>query len=587
MAFGNLRTFRWANGTQAHPVPLTRSEFEGLVALARENGVTKDVSGYIHPVAAITSWQQYLVSQAFPQLQLVGATVNAVEYNVNLASATVNEGGRVKINTYMLELAALKFRVAGHQIVRDNAITDEEIHGRIHIDTANGYVTVDAARENSTWTDTVTIEVLPVYEEWDDVRYTPKTLLLQVSAVKVTGATITVPGAVKPGGLFDARVSMVPSGHTKGFAASEAEAGNGLYLVWGNDFLQMAYGSDGSGIFLAPNVEGSYSMGCDVYAFGMNNLLADPSGSIQVVHPYIRFSITTDGTLADITAADPKVTLQRRDGQDAAVGEPVELTGTVDGSALVFTYGNGNVRGDGTETYSVHIDAVGGYNVEYADRITPAAVVNAYSAQYVAIPPNVYLLYSDGTLQSYDDLVEASWHTLAGKTPVAIQIYTAEATVIFSGEACAERKMYNSAGNGQASTLSDSQDLYNGIPNTKQLMAIYTNKGMDDPDEYAVAYVQTQSVTVGSKILQAYIGSIKESALIYHNRAKVTAMRSGIWNSEPILNSGSNSNGLQYSCSTKHSSVSNPMSLSTSLGVRSTSTDQKVNVILFYGDYTL
>ena len=117
--------------------------------------------------------------------------------------------------------------------------------------------------------------------------------------------------------------------------------------------------------------------------------------------------IKADLVIADISTANPKITLQKVDSEDTPIGEPIVLTGTVSGSSLVYTYGNGNVAGDGSETYKVTFgDAPEGYKNIQQITITPNQVITEISVQYVVKRPDLYFVYGDGDYEPLSAIEE-------------------------------------------------------------------------------------------------------------------------------------------------------------------------------------
>lgn len=418
MALNKLKSFRWINGTSATDyVSLNKDEFDALIELVKRGGITKDIQGYIHPINSITSYQQYLLQLNCPNLVLVDPIVESVDYNVTLDSVEMYEGTRNKINIYLIDLAALDIRIISHTIVRDNAITDEQIRNRISIDSQNGYIVVDSARENSTWTDNVRIEILPKYEDWESELYTPKVLNVLVKANKVTGAQIQTPEVVKPGSFFYPKVVLMPADNSKQLSADPTK---GIYLVPFGENFQMTIVNNTITAY-APNNEGTYQLGCRVYAFGLDRLLTDPSDNIQVLNPYIQFIVTTDGTFSDISTANPKITLQKVDSEDTPIGEPIVLTGTVSGSSLVYTYGGGNVAGDGSEYFEATFGNVRGYVIPIIQTIHPTNVITEISAIYTVKQSGIGIVYTDGTEETYDSIINRG-SLISNKTPIGIRI---------------------------------------------------------------------------------------------------------------------------------------------------------------------
>lgn len=425
MALNRLHTYNWEQGTSENPVSLNSDEMNNLVALALSGSVNSDVKGYVHPTSSITSYQLWVLGENYPNLHLVDATVVDADYSVlfenNLTTAAINEGNQIGIVPLNIGLEGLKFRIYSHTITTDNVATEETIRGRIHVE--SGRVVVNAARENSSWSDTVIIQALPIYQEWDDGVHQPKELTLNVSAIKVTSISISAPAMARPGSVVNG--TIVLSYHTKPIVTSAQNDGSGIFVApkLGDSLVVKA--SDGlSFSFIAPSEEDDYTITCALCAFSTTTIaLTATPVTLQVMHPYIQFTVTTDGNFSDISAANPKITLQKVDSEDTPIGEPVVLTGTVSGSSLVYTHGGGLVAGDGSEIYKVNIENVRGYTTPNIADIVPNGVITEVSASYNAIQPDVFLVYSDSTLENYNTIVERG-DIQSGKTPIGIRILT-------------------------------------------------------------------------------------------------------------------------------------------------------------------
>lgn len=435
MALNRLQNYNWEQGTLTNPVNLSGEEMSGLIELALRSSINSDVRGYIHPISSISSYQEWVLNTKYPNLVLVNATIVDTEYSVlfenNATTAYINEGNRIKLVPLNIGLGALKFRIYSHAITTDNVASEETIRGRVSIDAENGYVVVGAAQENSSWSDTVVIQALPVYQEWDDGVHIPKELTLSISAVKVTSATIIVPSVAKPSTAISGNITL--SQHTKPIITGGSNTGNGVFVVPKIGDTVLGTGSDGLSFSLITPTEGTYAISCDVYLFSTSviGLTATPV-NIVIKYPYIQFTVTTDGTFSDISSANPKITLQKVDSEDTPIGEPIVLAGTVSGSSLVYTYGNGNVAGDGSETYKVTFDeAPEGYKNIQNVFITPNQPLTEVAVQYVVNKPDLYFVYGDG---DYEPLsaIETRGRVKSGKTRIGIAIVTENTSFILS-----------------------------------------------------------------------------------------------------------------------------------------------------------
>src|SRR5574344_842427 len=431
MSVNNLRNYNWEQGAQASPVLLTGAEFNKLIALIEESNrigsnINADIRGWAQVGQNITSYQKYLAElakdgQGNPLLHVVNTQIDPVSYTVIPQSSSIKEGNSTKLNINGISLSALKFRITNH------TVQSLDYQERTTIDTQLGYVRVAPAQENATWTDVVTIQTCPVWEEWTDQGASIVEFDVTVNATAVTSVTITAPQYVKPGVTFNPIVNFLPAGHTKPIVNTleDAAAKRGICFIPTSDNFNVGKTTDPTKMSaVAPSTETpvgeTWSLGCGVYAFTSSQTMATPSVNAAVKHPYIQFTVTTDGTFSDISSANPKITLQKVDSQDTPIGEPIVITGTVSGSSLVYTYGGGLVAGDGSETYKVSIENVRGYITPNIADIVPNGVITEVSTSYTVIVAGFYVLYSDGTLENADETINRGG-AIQGKTLLGLR----------------------------------------------------------------------------------------------------------------------------------------------------------------------
>lgn len=530
MSLNNLRNYNWEQGTLSNPVSLTGTQFDWLINLLKNGTVIKDIRGYIQVGSPITSYEKYLVELAKdennqPLLHLVNPTVTPVEYTVVPQASTIKEGTSTKLNINGIGLEALKFRIVNH------TNTTPDYQARTTIDTESGYVRVAPAQENTTWTDIVTIQACPIWEEWTDQEASIVDFDITVNAVAVTSVTITAPQYVKPGITFNPIVNFLPVGHTKPLVNTleDAAAKRGICFIPTSDDFSVGKTTDPTKMSaVAPNTETpageTWSLGCGVYAFTNAQTIATPSVNVAVKYPYIQFTVTTDGTFSDISSANPKITLRKVDSEDEPIGQPIVLTGTVSGSSLVYTYGNGNVAGDGSETYRVSIEKIRGYNLPTINDVIPNQVVTRINAAYLVITPDIYLIYTDGTEQNYDSVMQND--VIQGKTPICIKVITADGEIYIEPIGPVQRK-YASSDNFNISSVSANETDYLGVINTQRIENALIASGLDvsDPDVYTIAYARSKRITIADVTMIGYIPSAAEAIALVSNNSKIDAIK--------------------------------------------------------------
>lgn len=538
MSLNNLRSYNWEQGTLSNPVSLTGTQFSWLINLLKKGTVTKDIRGYIQVGSPITSYEKHLVELAKdennqPLLHLVNPTVTPVEYTVVPQASTIKEGTSTKLNINGIGLEALKFRIVNHT----NDTPDYQ--ARTTIDTELGYVRVASAQENTTWTDVVTIQTCPVWEEWTDQGASIVEFDVTVNATAVTSVTITAPQYVKPGVTFNPIVNFLPVGHTKPIVNTleDAAAKRGICFIPTSDDFTVGKTTDPTKMSaIAPSTETpigeTWSLGCGVYAFTNAQTIATPSVNVTVKYPYIQFTVTTDGNFSDISTANPKITLQKVDSQDTPIGELIVLTGTVSGSSLVYTYGNGNIAGDSSEMYKVSIENVQGYTTPNIANITPNGVITEISASYNVIQPNVYIVYTDGTEQQYDDFVLNGMQFLDNKTPNYIHIVDSrkEFGVAILGALISSRFAVTSLNDLKNYGL-DSIVWEYDMDISERIAALFTHLDATKNNtiigsifsnvDSAVKTCNEYSIVYGEGTRNGYLPSIGEAAIICNNVLKI------------------------------------------------------------------
>lgn len=545
MSVNNLRNYNWEQGTQASPVLLTGAEFNKLTALIEESNrvgsnINADIRGWVQVGQSITSYQKYLAelakdSQGNPLLHVVNTQIDPVSYTVTPQSNSIKEGDSTKLNINGISLSALKFRITNH------TVQSLDYQARTTIDTQLGYVRVAPAQENATWTDVVTIQCCPLWEEWTDPNASIVEFDITVNAISVSSVTITAPQYVKPTETFYPIVNFLPTNHTKPIVNTLEDAGakRGICFIPTSDDFSVGKTTDPTKMSaIAPSTEtpvgDTWSLGCGVYAFTNEQTMATPSANVTVKYAYIQFTVTTDGTFSDISTANPKITLQKVDSEDTPIGEPIVLTGTVSGSSLVYTYGNGNVAGDGSETYKVTFDeAPEGYKNIQQMSITPNQIITEIAVQYIVKRPDIYFVYGDG---DYEPLsaIETRGGFKSGKTRVGVAIVTEDASFIISTNAMTYGSFSSygltvlNAGQSMPdipivnrrtfSIAIDAMDDFDGITPTEE----YYNYIVQHPDifdlEHSIVYLAHEAtITINNVSYRGYVPSLGEGLLMQQN----------------------------------------------------------------------
>ena len=416
-----LQTYTWNNGTSENPVELNPTQLSLLLKLALDTSVQSDVRGHITTssgrIAKYTKWQ---LNQKYGENLVIHAEEDDDVFSIIPVRNAINEGESTVITVTGMSASSVKFRLL-HSFRNVYGISQDKAQARIHME--GNTLVVNQPEENASWTDEVTIQAIPLYEDWNTIDSSSiVSCTVTVSAKELTGIVLTSPSMVVYGEMFQSEVKLIPSSNTKkNFVTFDA-----ICITDGSIPVRKP---TTQGVYLytqAPSEQCNLTLTVNAYLFNdLDTIVFSAQGEIESAIPYIRFIVTTDGTFSDISTANPKITLQKVDSEDTPIGEPIILTGTVSGSSLVYTYGGGaggNVTGDGSETYKVTFgDAPEGYRNIQQMTITPNQVITEISVQYVVKRPDLYFVYGDG---DYEPLsaIEERGSFKSNKTRVGVAI---------------------------------------------------------------------------------------------------------------------------------------------------------------------
>lgn len=518
-----LLNYRWNNGTDENPIELNQSQLNNLLKLALNKQIVSDVRGHIATssglIAKYTKWQ---LEQKYEHL-VIHAEETADTLSLVPVRSAINEGEQTTITVTGMTASSVKFRLQ-HSFRNVYGISQSAAQARIHMD--GNVLIVDEPEENASWIDDVTVQAIPIYEEWSNPE-TIASCTVTVTAKELTGIVLTAPDVCVLGETFAADVTLIPSTNTKkNHVALDASCISDGALAVRKPTVQ------GLAVYTAaPAEDCSLTLTVNAYLFGDTGAVAftDTVSGIHSMNPYIQFTITTDGTFSDISSANPKITLQKVDSEDEPIGQPIVLIGTVSDNSLVYTYGGGNVAGDGSEVYKVSIEKIRGYSLPIMDNVTPNQVVTEINATYLVITPDIYLIYTDGTEQNYNSVTQDS--TIQGKTPICIKIMTADGEIYVEPTGPVQRQ-YASSTSFNISTVSANDTDFLGVVNTQRIENALIASGLDvsDPDVYAVAYARSKRITIANVTMIGYIPSAGEARALINNRTKIDAIKGVAFN---------------------------------------------------------
>lgn len=465
-----LQTFTWNNGTNAHPVELSPQQLSNLLKVATNNDIQSDVRGHITTssglIARYTKWQ---LEQKYGANLVIHATEEDDTFSIRPVRNAINEGEQSVITVTGMAVSSVKFRLQ-HSFRNVYGIQQSAAQARISMD--GNTLMVDAPQENASWVDEVTIQAIPIYEEWSNTSAI-QSCVVTITAKEITGIELTSPSLVVRGEDFESEVTLIPSTNTKGSHVT----------------LDATCVSSGSLSVRKPSIQGlkvytsapaedcSLTLTVDAYLFGDISTVAftDTVSGIQAVHPYIKITATTDGTFTDISTANPKVKLQKVDSEGQAIGSEIELTGTVVGSSLVYTY---QVLGNGTERYVVKFDDVYHYDEINNQTVIPNAAITEINVVYVYKKPKIYFANADGS--RFEKLETALANGRVSIVAKYIVVYT-EGEGETDPERCICFEMYPSYINNSNYSAQfmgsecSSGSCYNYVRDTMKMSQLYDN----------------------------------------------------------------------------------------------------------------
>lgn len=418
-----LQTFTWNNGTNTNPVELTSSQLANLLKLALNENVVSDVRGHITTasgqIAKYTKWQ---LNQKYGENLVIHA--EEIEDSITLipVRSEINEGERTDIIPTGMTPSSIKFRLL-HSFRNVYGISQSAAQARIHME-GNSLI-VNAPEENASWVDEVTVQAIPVYEDWSTVN--PNAIascVVTVTAKEITGIALTTPSKVVYGSVFESEVTLIPNTNTKkNWVTLDATCISTGTLDVRKPTIQ------GLNVYTqAPSEQCNLTLTVNAYLFDDLETIVFTStqSGIQSIIPYIQIIVTTTGTFNDITSANPKAILQRVESDNTPIGSPIELTGTANNNRFIYTYGGGNITGDGTEKFLITLGNVRGYTITCQESVTPNGAETFVNASYNVIQTGLYVVYTDGTEESGDTVI-SRYSFASGKTPCFIRIITADA----------------------------------------------------------------------------------------------------------------------------------------------------------------
>ena len=129
-----LNTVKLNGGTAGNPVVLSTRQIKGLIALYKDNNVTKDCSGYVKAASGTLVKSEYICIQNLG-FTIVDTETIADEFILYAANSNiVYEGKSVQLYSTGIDINDLVLTIVKHEIViTSGTISEEVIKSRIHM----------------------------------------------------------------------------------------------------------------------------------------------------------------------------------------------------------------------------------------------------------------------------------------------------------------------------------------------------------------------------------------------------------------------------------------------------------------------
>ena len=498
-----LQKFTFHEGTTDNPVVLTQRHINGLVALSLDASVTKDINGVVKAQSGKMFKSEY---NAIARLGFTIVDTEQVSDNFTIYCAntdTVYEGGSVQVYSAGIPMKDLELNVVTHKIIiQSGAISEEMIKNRIHIE--NGLVMVDAAEENASWQDTITIQAYPKYDPTNKVLINAP---IHIQAIALTGISLTVANSVLIGKMATVVVGNLPSTATKPNIRVE---------------LSCTHGTLGDGVYLAPDTPCEDTIVAECYLFGGISPTFRMEKTISVKQPIIICEI------------------KDKDG-DKVEGAYLTITDSVTGNASQLYNGEsmGAVLG---RTYRVEANLPTGYiRVLVAETVTLTELDTVITAVYYPVYIGIVAVFEDGTHIAYEEWSDMGKPAAneSGSPLIGAGYQNADGESYFVADNAVDRpwsstnvdiaavQPYPNTGDGCLAVTQQQAKT-----NTQTIASVLSGQG-GTVDNCAAIYCQSCVKVLGGKELHGWLGSLKQLTALNNTATALNTVR-GVAGLQPI-----------------------------------------------------
>lgn len=364
-----LNTVKLNGGTAGNPVVLSARQIKGLIALYKDDNVTKDCSGYVKASSGKLVKSEYICIQNLG-FTIVDTETTPDEFTLYAANSNVvYEGKSIQLCSTGIDINDLIFTVVKHEIViTSGTISEDVIKSRIHI-SETGLVTVDDAEENVTWQDNITIQAHPNFDPSNKVLISNP---ITIKGIAISGISIVAANSVIIGSRINVEVNTLPADNSKNNYRLELSANDGII---------------NNNIYTAPDTAVETAIIAECFLFGGNVASFHVEKNVSVIRPVIICNIKDDNE-----EEVPEAYITITDGVTQAI------TQLSNGESMTAVL---------NRTYTIEAFVPEGYTgVTVPETITPTEVETIVNAIYHPLQLGVFAYFNNGKYILYNKWVE-------------------------------------------------------------------------------------------------------------------------------------------------------------------------------------
>lgn len=217
----NLQNYTWNNGTQNNPIVLDNNQIKKLLAIGQTENVNTAVKGWITTSSRkMQKFLKYSLEQSFPELNIICDEALEDLFTIRATNSVIREGTKEQIivnSDTGVTSSFLKWKYEYSDFLIDGDISQQNIKDRIRV--KDGYLEVDAPKENASWSVTLKLTAYPSYyseSEFNSIPVAAKPYLtFVIMAKKIEDVIVNIEDDIPVNASISANVKPVPEDSTK------------------------------------------------------------------------------------------------------------------------------------------------------------------------------------------------------------------------------------------------------------------------------------------------------------------------------------------------------------------------------------